>query len=81
MGAVSIRNLDDSVKEKLRIRAASHGKSMEAEIRSILNDAVNAPQESPNLGLALVERFGALGGIELDSSVRKTQPRAADFSL
>ncbi len=43
---------------------------MEAEIRSILNDAVNAPQESPNLGLALVERFGALGGIELDSPVK-----------
>ncbi len=80
MGALSIRNLDDSVKEKLRIRAASHGKSMEAEIRSILNDAVNAPQASTNLGLALVERFGALGGIELDLPVRKAQPRAADFS-
>lgn len=52
---------------------------MEAEIRSILNDAVNAPQESPNLGLALVERFGALGGIEFDSPVKpppRMNPRA-----
>ncbi|HEX8629074.1 MAG TPA: Arc family DNA-binding protein [Catenuloplanes sp.] len=32
MAAVSIRDLDDAVKEKLRIRAARHGRSMEAEI-------------------------------------------------
>jgi len=40
MTAISIRNLDSEVKAKLRIRAAQHGRSMEAEIRAILTDAV-----------------------------------------
>ena len=39
MAALSIRDLDDSVKEKLRLRAARHGRSMEAEIRLILTAA------------------------------------------
>lgn len=40
MAAVSIRNLDDCVRDQLRIRAAAHGRSMESEIRAILVDAV-----------------------------------------
>ncbi|MFZ0873066.1 MAG: Arc family DNA-binding protein, partial [Pseudonocardiaceae bacterium] len=36
MAAISVRNLDDHVKELLRIRAARHGRSMESEIRAIL---------------------------------------------
>ena len=43
MAAVSIRNLDDTVRERLRIRAAAHGRSMEAEIRVILIEAVREP--------------------------------------
>jgi len=35
MAALSIRNLDDHVKERLRVRAAQHGRSMEAEVRAI----------------------------------------------
>ena len=40
MTAISIRNLDPEVKARLRVRAAEHGRSMEAEIRAILVDAV-----------------------------------------
>ena len=36
MTAISVRNLDPDVKAKLRVRAAEHGRSMEAEIRAIL---------------------------------------------
>ena len=36
MAAVTVRNLDDQVKERLRIRAAVHGRSMESEVRAIL---------------------------------------------
>ena len=39
-GTLTIRNLDDTVKQRLRIRAASHGRSMEAEARVILAEAV-----------------------------------------
>ncbi|MGA2928982.1 MAG: Arc family DNA-binding protein, partial [Solirubrobacteraceae bacterium] len=40
MAAISIRNLDDDIKNRLRVRAARHGRSMESEIRVILTQAV-----------------------------------------
>jgi len=79
LSALSIRNLDDGVKERLRVRAARHGRSMEAEVRAILTDAVAEPGESPDLFHALMERFGELGGVELDLPPRATRPRAAEF--
>jgi len=66
VSAVSIRNLDDQVKERLRVRAAEHGRSMEAEMRAILTDAV-------------LDRVSQLGGIELDIPSRAVRPRAADL--
>jgi plasmid stability protein len=51
MVAVSIRGLDEAVKEKLRIRAARHGRSMEAEMRAILTAAV---MEEDRLALSWV---------------------------
>lgn len=78
MAAVSIRNLDDDVKERLRIQAARHGRSMESEIRVILEDAVRDPRQSVGLMQTLVDRFGELGGVELDLPARSTPPRAAD---
>ena len=80
MAALSIRDLDDSVKEKLRLRAARHGRSMEAEIRLILTEAVTE-EERPRTDLfsALTERFAQLGGVDLDVPARTAPPRAADF--
>ncbi len=80
MAAVSIRDLDDQVKERLRIRAARHGRSMEAEIRAILADAVSEPDASPGLFPTLLERFAELGGAELDLHPRATRTRAADLT-
>jgi len=80
MAALSIRDLDDSVKEKLRLRAARHGRSMEAEIRLILTAAATE-EERPRTDLfsALTERFAQLGGVDLVVPARTTPPRAADF--
>ncbi len=80
MAALSIRGLDDDVRERLRIRAAQHGRSMEAEIRAILVEAVQEPAERASLFSALLDRFGGLGGVELELPVRATSPRAADVS-
>lgn len=80
MAAVSIRDLDDQVRERLRVRAAQHGRSMEAEIRAILTDAVSRPADTIGLAQALLMRFGALGGVELDLPTRDLSPRAADLS-
>jgi antitoxin FitA len=80
MAAVSIRNLDEDIKRRLRIRAAQHGRSMESEIRAILEEAVREPERSGGLFTALMDRFGAIGGVELDLPPRSTPPRAADLS-
>ena len=80
MAAVSIRNLDEDTKRRLRIRAAQHGRSMEAEIRAILQEAVSEPERSGGLFTTLMERFGAIGGVDLDLPPRSTSPRAAEFA-
>ena len=80
MAEVSIRNLDDAVRDRLRVRAAINGRSMEAEIRAILADAVRDPAEADDLFHALIDRFERLGGVELEVPQRLTTPRAADFA-
>ncbi len=80
MSALSIRDLDERVKQRLRIRAAEHGRSMEAEIRTILSAAVSEPALETGLGQALLTRFAEVGGIRLDLPPRAAVPRAADFS-
>jgi len=77
VAAVSIRDLDDGVRERLRVRAAQHGRSMEAEIRAILTDAVSPPADSIGLAQALLARFGDLGGVDLELPARTQAPRAA----
>ena len=45
MASITIHNLDDDVKTRLRVRAAGNGRSMEEEARLILSDAVGAEAE------------------------------------
>ncbi len=80
MAALSIRGLDEHVRDRLRVRAARHGRSMEAEIRAILVNAVSDSDPSKGLYAALVERFGAFGGVELVVPPRTARTRAADLS-
>jgi plasmid stability protein len=79
MASVSIRDLDDGVRDRLRVQAARNGRSMEAEIRAILTEAVNEP-EPEDLFTALLDRFGAAGGIDLPAPARDESARAADFA-
>lgn len=61
MATLTIRNLDEVVKRKLRLQAAAHGCSMEAEARAVLSQSVMSV--SPQLGLAqrINNRFKAFG--------------------
>ncbi len=63
MAAVTIRKLPDDVLRALKVRAAKHGRSTEAEIREILQQAVAPPQKG--LGTALYELGQKFGGVEL----------------
>ncbi len=77
MAAFSIRNIDEDVKERLRLRAATNGRSVEAEIRAILVEAVTPSLPSAGLFGTLLERFGELGGTELDLPPRVAVPRSS----
>jgi antitoxin FitA len=66
MPTLTIRNVDTAMKERLRVRAARHGHSMEAELRTILVDALRHDEDSaPNLAEVIRRRFAPLGGVEL----------------
>jgi plasmid stability protein len=66
MAVVTVRNLPDEVHRALRVMAAQHGRSTEAEIRRILEEAVKPP-ERLRMGTAMVElgRGVALSDAEL----------------
>ena len=68
MPSVTIRNIDPAVKERLRVRAAQNGRSMEAELRSIITDAVDAPARpaETNLAEAIRRRFAPFGGVDFE---------------
>ena len=58
MASITIRNLDDDVKTRLRVRAAGNGRSMEAEARLILRDAVGAEAETRDVASIIRSYFG-----------------------
>ena len=52
MAMLTVRNLPDEVHRALRVRAAEHGRSTEAEVRAILESAVK-PESRVRMGAAL----------------------------
>lgn len=74
MATIMIRNLDEATKANLRLQAARHGRSMEEEARQILRLAVNLAEPSEGLGTRLQRRFGALGGVKLESTRLPDRP-------
>ena len=68
---MTIRNVIAAIKERLRVRAARNGRSMEAELRQILSDTL-APGSGrqPSLAEAIRRRFAPLGGVDLDPHPR-----------
>ena len=77
MSSVTVRNLPDATHRALKLRAAQHGRSTEAEIRAILEGAV-APKIG--LGSALVAIGRNLGGVELDLRRDQRPVEPARFS-
>lgn len=72
MASITIRNLDEQTKGRLRVRAAHRNRSMEDEARHILRAALaeNAPAAA-DLGEAIRRRFRPLGGVELRLPARE----------
>lgn len=72
MASIVIRNLDEETKRKLKIRAATNGRSMEQEAREILKSALaQSAKRKANLAERIREIFGPLGGVEMERLPRE----------
>ena len=74
MANLTIRKIDDEVRDLLRRRAASEGVSMEEEARRALHNWVHRVPET-GLGTRLRRRFAAVGGVDLDIPPRTSEMR------
>jgi antitoxin FitA len=81
VATLTLRDLDDSLKLKLRMRAASHNRSMEEEARQILRAALAAPSEpAQNLFDSIRSHFEGLGDVQLQIAPRERVREPPDFS-
>lgn len=72
MATMTIRNIDDQLKARLRVQAAQHGRSMEDEARDILRAALSSVQvRGTSLVDAIRARVAPLGGVELELPTRE----------
>lgn len=71
MASITIRNLDDDIKTRLRVRAAGNGRSMEEEVRRILRDVVGDEPSTRNLTSIIASHFGPARGVDLELPPRE----------
>ncbi len=80
MASLTIRDLDDDVKARLRVQAAEHVRSMEAEARALLTAALSGRRPPRGLGSYIAAQFAQIGGVELGELSSQEPARAADLS-
>ncbi len=78
MRVVTVRNLPDETHRALRLRAARHGRSTEAEIRAILEEVVR-PETRVKVGSELAAFGRRFGGIDLDLAREQAPTDPATF--
>lgn len=76
MAAVTVRSIPEQTHRALKLRAARHGRSTEAEIRAILEDAV---RPKVGIGSALRSLGKSVGGVEFELRRDRTPTRGAEF--
>ena len=80
MASMTIRDIDEKLKARLRIQAARHGRSMEDEARDILRTALSSePSRSGGIVEAIRSRIEPLGGVELEIARRERMREPVDF--
>ncbi|WP_217127112.1 FitA-like ribbon-helix-helix domain-containing protein [Hydrogenophilus thiooxidans] len=79
MAALTIRNVDDAIKQALRIRAAQHGVSMEEEARRILREALVRVSQPQALGQRLKQRFAEVADADFELPSRQTSRRPPNW--
>jgi plasmid stability protein len=79
MAVLTIRAFEEGLKAKLRIRAAEHGRSMEAEVRAILAAVLTKSDSGPGVGTRIRQRFADVDDVSFELPQRAESPRAAEF--
>jgi len=80
MASITIRDIDDRLKARLRMRAAQHGRSMEEEARDILRTALSIGRpRNGSLVQSIRARMEPLGGVELETAPREAIREPVNF--
>ncbi len=79
MASITIRNLDDDIKQRLRVRAAEHGRSMEEEAREILRRVMGESAPPRNLAAAIRARLVASDRVDLELPAREPMREPPEF--
>jgi plasmid stability protein len=81
MASITIRNLDDEIKQRLRVRAAERGHSMEEEARDILRRVTSEGSAPRNLAAAIRARVAPADRVDLALPAREPIPEPPQFTL
>ncbi|WP_129662975.1 FitA-like ribbon-helix-helix domain-containing protein [Phytoactinopolyspora endophytica] len=79
MATLTIRNVDEDLKAKLRIQAAENGRSMEAEVRAILHTALARSESQVDIGTVIRRRFAGMDDTSFPLPERTELARPAEF--
>ncbi|MCE2531269.1 MAG: plasmid stabilization protein [Acidimicrobiia bacterium] len=79
MANITIRNLDDDIRTRLRVQAAGNGHSMEEEVRQILRKAVGPAPKSQDLTSIIRSHFGPTNGVDLELPPRQSGREPPSF--
>lgn len=79
MASITIRNLNEDIKERLRERAAQNNRSMEEEARLALADYVGQIPEMPNVTQIIRAKFGPKRGVAAKSPSRTSMREPSPF--
>lgn len=71
MNTLTIHGLDPAVEERLRLRAAQHGHSVEEEVRRILSETLTAEAGRPSIVDIARSLFGPEHGVDLELPPRQ----------
>ncbi|GAB3500106.1 FitA-like ribbon-helix-helix domain-containing protein [Amycolatopsis cihanbeyliensis] len=79
MATLTIRDFDDELKARLRVRAAARGRSMEAEVREILRPALTRAGSGPGTRTRIRQRFADSDDLAIEPPARVDRARAAEL--
>lgn len=79
MATLTIRDFDEELKARLRVRAAENGRSMEAEVRAILAEVLVRPKPAGGMGSRIRQRFSDVEDVTFEPRPRTEPARVAEL--